>query len=208
MRFNLFPSEYNFYNAFDAQADNVTAAADFFRFVVEKGEVTEADREQMREIEHAGDKIAYSVIDTLNKTFITPFDREDIHALAKRLDDINDMLRTMVNRMAVYRVHGVNAALVRFSKLIDESVKQLSCAVKGLRNTKNANNILKACVDINDLEGEGDSLRDKCLGDLFDNEKDPIKVIKLKELYQDAETVLDICKAVAHTIESILVKQA
>lgn len=208
MAFSLFPKEYNFFDSFDKQVDNVVEAADFFREIIEKGEVSETDREKMRDIEHRGDKIAYSVIDTLNKTFITPFDREDIHALAKKMDDINDMLRTIISRMRVYKIKKVSSEMKEFSILIDKAVHELSCAVKGLRNAKNANNILKSCVDINELEGEGDKLRDKVLESLFENEKDPINLIKWKEIYQDAETVLDICKAVAHTVESILVKQA
>jgi uncharacterized protein Yka (UPF0111/DUF47 family) len=110
--------------------------------------------------------------------------------------------------MKVYKIIKVNKNLVEFSGLIEDSVKLLSSAIKDLRNNKNANNILKACVDIGKLESAGDRLRDTAMSDLFENEKNAIEVIKWKELYQEAETVLDICKAVAHVVESILVKQA
>lgn len=204
----LFPKEFNFFDFLDNETAVAVKAAVLFKELVNKGLIDDADREKMRDIEHEGDKMAYAIIDHLNKTFVTPFDREDIHTLAKKIDDVNDMINTIVSRMKVYRITKVNSTLVEFADLIVESVKGLACAVKGLRDSKNTNNTLKSCVDVGKLESAGDRLRDKALGELFDNEKNPIEVIKWKELYQDAETVLDICKVVAHTVESILVKQA
>jgi uncharacterized protein Yka (UPF0111/DUF47 family) len=204
----LFPREFNFFDFLDNEIAVTVKAADLFKEIVNKGVIDDAGREKMRDIEHEGDKMAYAIIDHLNKTFVTPFDREDIHTLAKKIDDINDMINTIVSRMKVYRVTKVNGTLVEFADLIVESVKSLACAIKGLRDLKNAHNTLKSCMDVGRMESTGDKLRDKALGDLFDNEKNPVEIIKWKELYQDAETVLDICKVVAHTVESILVKQA
>jgi uncharacterized protein Yka (UPF0111/DUF47 family) len=144
----------------------------------------------------------------LNKTFITPFDREDIHALTKEPDDIIDMLNTIISRLRIYKVTGVNENLVEFACVIDDSVNAVARAVKGMRNMKNYEVISEACVEINRLENVGDSMRDAVLGELFENENNPIEVIKWKEIYQDAETVLDICEDVAHVVSSILVKQA
>jgi uncharacterized protein Yka (UPF0111/DUF47 family) len=204
----IFPKEFNFFDFLDKEVDVVVQAAALFKTIAAKGTVNDEDREKMRFVEHEGDKFAYEIIDHLNKTFITPFDREDILTLAKKMDDINDMINTITSRMKVYKITKVNKNLVEFSGLIEDSVKLLSCAIKDLRNNKNANNILKACVDIGKLESAGDRLRDTAMSDLFENEKNAIEVIKWKELYQEAETVLDICKAVAHVVESILVKQA
>jgi uncharacterized protein len=203
-----FPKEFNFFDFLDSEMAIAVRAAELFKELVNKGQINDADREKMRDIEHEGDKMAYAIIDHLNKTFVTPFDREDIHTLAKKIDDVNDMINTIVSRMKVYRITKVNSTLVEFAGLIVESAKGLACAVKGLRDAKNANNTLKSCVDVGKLESAGDKLRDKALGELFDNEKNAVEIIKWKELYQDAETVLDICKVVAHTVESILVKQA
>src|ERR1017187_1804471 len=100
----LFPKEFNFFDFFDKEMIYVEDASKLFKKIVNHGEVTEAFREEMRDIEHNGDKMAYAIIETLNKTFITPFDREDIHALAKKLDDVNDMLNTIISRMKVYRI--------------------------------------------------------------------------------------------------------
>jgi len=202
------PHDFNFFDFFNKEVDYVVQAAKLFNEIVKKGEVDQETREKMRTIEHEGDKIAYQIIDHLNKTFITPFDREDIHALAKKLDDVNDMLNTIVSRLRIYKIKNVDEILIEFGKLIEESVNSLACAINHLNNMKNANIILSSCLNMNRLESEADKLRDRALEDLLSKEKDPIEVIKRKEIYQDAETVLDICKATAHVIESILVKQA
>ena len=164
--------------------------------------------QKIRDIEHQGDDVAHTIIGQLNKTFITPFDREDIYALTKELDDVADMINTILGRMVIYKLSGVNNNLVKFAVMITDSVNALGLAVNGLRNTKNSQSVIDACVEINRLENEGDSLRDIVLAELFEKEKDPIMVIKLKEIYQDAETLLDICEDIAHVVESILVKQA
>lgn len=202
------PQDFNFFDFFNKEVDYVVQAAKLFNEIIKKGEVDQETREKMRNIEHEGDKIAYQIIDHLNKTFITPFDREDIHALAKKLDDVNDMLNTIVSRLKIYKIKGLNDILIEFGKLIEESVNSLACAINHMNNMKNVNIILNSCLNMNRLESEADKLRDKAIEDLLSKEKDPIEIIKWKEIYQDAETVLDICKATAHVIEAILVKQA
>jgi predicted phosphate transport protein (TIGR00153 family) len=208
MRFRFLPREFNFFDLFDKQADNAIEAAVLFSDLTSKGAVEEASLKKMEDIEHRGDEATHGIIENLNKTFITPFDREDIHKLAMMLDDVIDMINTIVSRMRIYRLSGVNMNLVAFSSVIEESVRAVACAVKGLRTLKNAKSIMDSCVEINRLENVGDRMRDTVLANLFETEKDPITVIKLKEIYQDAETVLDVCEDVANVVESILVKQA
>ncbi len=208
MSFSLLPREYHFFDLFDKQVDFAMAAAAFFKEVVLLPKVDEVSLQKMRDIEHRGDDVAHEIFDRLNKTFITPFDREDIHSLTKELDDVIDMICTIVNRMMVYKIQGSDKNLVQFAAVIDESARGVACAVKGLRNKKLTPEVLAACVEINRLENVGDSLRDAMLAELFETAKDPVVVIKLKEIYQDAETVLDICEDVAHVVETILVKQA
>ncbi|MBN2754402.1 MAG: DUF47 family protein [Candidatus Goldbacteria bacterium] len=204
----FFPKEFNFFEFFDKQAVNLVDAAACFREIVAQPEVSEESQTKMKEIERNGDKMAYAIMDHLNKTFITPFDREDIHQLAKEMDEVNDIMNTVVARMRLYKLKGPDKNMVQFAELITQAVNVISGAVAGLRDMKNMNNILKACVEVGNLESLGDRLRDSALMELFENEKDPIQVIKWKEIYQIAETSLDICKHVAHNIESILVKQA
>ena len=208
MMFRFLPKEFNFFDLFEQQAKHAVDAADCFKELVSKKTLDEASLMKMHNIEHQGDDVAHTILDNLNKTFITPFDREDIHALAKELDDITDMLYTIVNRMKVYKVEGANKNLIEFSSVIGESARAVLRAVKGLRDQKRSKDVAEACVEVNRLENLGDTMRDNVLAELFETEKDPIVVIKLKEIYQDAETVLDICEDVAHVVQSILVKQA
>jgi len=209
MFFKFLPKECNFFDLFDKQVDCAVNAANYFQELMLKGGVSEESLDKMGTIEHQGDEVSHDIFERLNKTFITPFDREDIHALAKELDNVTDMLNTIVSRLWVYKLTRRDENLVKFSLVITESVNAVSRAVKGLRNMKNSKYIQEACVEINRLENVGDSMRDAMLAELFDNEKNnPILVIKLKEIYQDAETVLDICEDVTHAVGAILLKQA
>jgi len=205
----LMPKNVNFFDLFDKQVAYAVDAAVHFKRIVSDFKVDEVERSKMKDIEHQADDIAHQIIDQLNKTFITPFDREDIHSLAKELDDIVDMLDTITNRLLVYKILSPDRNLTEFANVIEQSVKGVAEAVRGLRNLKNQKKILEACREVNSLENVGDRMRDDMLGDLFDTyAKDPVSVIKWKEIYQDAETVLDICEDVVHAVESIIVKQA
>jgi uncharacterized protein Yka (UPF0111/DUF47 family) len=208
MRFRLFPKEHNFFDLFEKQVDIVVEGATFFKEIVSKGTLNQVTLEKMRTLEHDADGAAHAILNQLDKTFITPFDREDIHALANELDDVIDQIDTIVNRMMVYRLTSVNATLVEFASVIEEAVLSLSKAVKGLRDTRNAQAISQNCVEVNRLENVSDDMRDAALGNLFDTEKDAIVVMKWREIYQDAEKVVDQCEDAAHIVQSILVKQA
>ena len=208
MIFKFFPKDHNFFDLFEKQVLCAVDAANYFKELMRKGSIDETATQKMGAIEHQGDEATHAIIEQLNKTFITPFDREDIYRLAKEMDDVIDMITTIVSRMKVYKLTGANKDLVEFSNVIQDSVNGVACAVRGMRDMKHSKSVNEACVEINRLENVGDSMRDKVLAELFEREKDPIAVIKWKEIYQDAETVLDICEDVAHVVDSILVKQA
>jgi predicted phosphate transport protein (TIGR00153 family) len=204
----FFPKDFNFFKLFEKQVSCAVDAARFFKEVVSMNSVNEDTLSKMGAIEHQADEVAHTIIEQLNKTFITPIDREDIHALTTRLDDVVDMLNTIVSRMRIYNITGVDKNLVEFAGVIEESVQAMAQAIGGLRNIKNVKVVFDACVEVNRLENVGDSMRDRMLMELFENRKDPIAVIKWKDIYQDAETVLDVCEDVANIVESIMVKQA
>jgi uncharacterized protein Yka (UPF0111/DUF47 family) len=193
---------------FEKQVSYAVDAARFFKEVVSQGCVNEDTLSKMGAIEHQADDAAHTIIEQLNKTFITPIDREDIHALTMRLDDIVDMINTIVSRMRIYNITGVDKNLVEFAEVIEQSVQAVARAIGGLRNIKNVKVVFDACVEVNRLENVGDTMRDTVLMELFEARKDPIAVIKWKDIYQDAETVLDVCEDVAHIVDSIMVKQA
>jgi hypothetical protein len=208
MLFRFLPKDFDFFSLFEKQARYAAEAAGYLKEVVSKEVLDEGHLKKMHEIEHQGDEVAHAIIDQLNKTFITPFEREDIYALTKQLDDVTDMIYTITNRLKVYKITRVTKAFVEFASVIVESVSCIESAIKGLRNAKNIKPVANSCIEINRLENVGDAMRDKAVEELFKKEKDPMMVIKWKDLYQDAETVLDICEDVAHVIESILVKVA
>jgi predicted phosphate transport protein (TIGR00153 family) len=208
MFFKFLPKDFDFFSLFEKQAEYAVEAASYLEELVAKGGLDEASLKKMHNIEHQGDEIAHAIIDQLNKTFITPFEREDIHALTKQLDDVIDMIYTIANRLRIYNITKADKNLLEFASVIKESVRCIASAIKGLRNTKNTKPVSESCIEINRLENVGDLMRDKAVEELFKTEKDPLTVIKLKDIYQDSETVLDICEDVAHVIGSILVKQA
>ncbi len=208
MKFSFLPREFEFFDLFDKQADCAVKAANYFKELVQSGIFDDATVQRMRDIEHEGDDITHDIINKLNKTFITPFDREDIHLLAHEFDSVVDIMHTICNQMRLYRLSGVNQHMIQFADIIDKSVTVLARAVKGLRDSKKPAAILDDCIEVNRLENSGDQLRDFVISKLFDEATDPIYLIKWKEVFQGAETVLDKCEDVANVVETILVKQA
>lgn len=208
MFFKFLPKEFSFFDLFDKQVEFAVDAANYFKGLVLKGSVDDASLEKINTIEHQGDEVAHDIFEHLNKTFITPFDREDIHALAKEVDNITDMINTITSRLKIYKLTPDNRNLVEFASLIEKSVRAVSQAVKGLRNIKDSRAIQDSCVEINRLENIGDDLRDRALAELFEKNPDAIAVLKWKEIYQDSETVLDVCEDVTHVVGAILLKQA
>jgi predicted phosphate transport protein (TIGR00153 family) len=208
MILRFFTNRVNFFDLFEEQVSHAVEAARFFQEVTAQDHVSEEMLSQMTRIEHQGDNAAHRIIEQLNRTFMTPFDREDIHALAMELDDITDMINNIVNRLRVYDITGVDKNLVEFAAVIEQSVRAVARAVGGLRHVKNVRVIFDACVEVNRLENVGDLMRDRVLAELFATAQDPMVVIKWKDIYQDAETVLDVCEDVVHVVDSIMVKQA
>jgi uncharacterized protein len=207
MAFRFIPQEVKFFDMFDQQAAKIIIAAETFKGLATKGKWDDDGITVMRDLEHECDSITHDIIDKLNRTFITPFDREDIHQLAHELDNVVDMLYTTSKRLRLYKLKTVNQDLIQFSELIVQSVKALEKGINGMRNHKNPKDIYDACIEVNQIENMGDQLRDAIILKLFDHTKDPIKIIKWKEIFESVETVLDICEDIANVMESILVKQ-
>jgi predicted phosphate transport protein (TIGR00153 family) len=208
MLIKFFPKEVDFFELFNRQIACAVDAATCFQETITNGEINEDFLSKLSMHEHNADNATYQIISQLNKTFITPFDREDIHSLALEIDNIVDMLTTITNRLVVYKIKQTNKNLVDFSKIITDSVKALASAIKLMDEHKNAQKVVEACLEVARLENVGDSIRDRVLAELFETEKDFIAVIKWKEIYEDAETVLDICEDVAHAVSNILVKHS
>lgn len=207
MAFRFIPQEVKFFDMFDQLSEKISVAAATFKELAEQGKFDDEGIQRMRTLEHECDSITHDVIDKLNRTFITPFDREDIHSLAHELDNVVDILYSIAKRMRIYNLKTINQDLVQFSELIVQSVRALGQATTGLRDHKNPKAINDAFIEVNQIENQGDHLRDAIIQKLFKNTKDPIKIIKWKEIFEGVEEVLDVCEDIANLMESILVKQ-
>ena len=208
MLFNFFPKDVNFFELFEKQSLYNVQAAEAFRIAVSGGVLDKDALARVVKLESEADEATHAVIMHLNKSFITPFDREDIHSLTKALDDIIDMMNTISNRLNVYKITDVKKNLIEFALVMEASAKAIDTAVKGLKDMKNYDLVMASCMEISRLENISDSMRDTALAGLFENEKDPVVIVKWKELYEEAETVMDICADAAHVVESIMIKQA
>ena len=204
----IIQKEMKFFKFFNQQGDNMLAAAKLFNELVTSGNFNEDTVATMNRIEHEGDIISREVSVMLNKTFITPFDREDIYELSNAIDNVVDSIYAITKRMKLYKLTEPDATLKQFAVLIEQSALSLSDAIKSLDNAKNYSRVQIYCSDVNNYENLGDHLRDTAIGDLFENHTDPIHVLKWKEIYETAEDTIDICDYVGKTIYSITVKNS
>lgn len=208
MKFSLLPKEYLFFDLFDQMANRAIEAAHCFKDFATNGTFNDKSIEKMHIIEESCDDVTHEIIDRLNRTFITPFDREDIYSLAHEFDSVVDLIQAITNRMRLYNLHNtISDDLIKFADLIEKSVEHLANAVRGLRDLKQSAKISNSCIEVNRLENLGDRLRDEVLSKLFNEANDPMHVIKWKDIYMEAETVLDKCEDVANIAASILIKQ-
>jgi len=208
MGFSFLPKEYEFFDMFDKLAEYAVSASNQFQENLNMASFNEADVKKIKEIERAADKIVYEIVEKLNKTFITPIDREDIHSLAHELDSVIDYMLKVSNHMKTYKITEILPKFREEAKLISRSVESLSKAVIGLRNMKDPKSILRYCNEVNLIEDEGDQLRNDVIAELFGGGYDAISIMKWKDVFQTSEKILDQCDDVSKIIESILVKQA
>jgi uncharacterized protein len=201
----FFPKSFDFFNLFEAQVNQLLLAVEVLKDLKDNGELKKEAR-RMKDIEHNADGIAHEILSTLNKTFITPIDREDITELARGLDDIIDELERAVNRMYLYKIDPIPSEILQFFELIEKGAIEVSKGIKQLREPKQRESIQKYCEIINFIENQGDDLLRHMTVQLFDQEKDAIKIIKLKEIYDALESVTDRCEDVANVLETIVVK--
>jgi hypothetical protein len=207
----LVPRDDKFHRLFKQDADNLLQAAQIFRDLM-KDEIGRDERAQkikrVEELEHKGDEISHLIFSELSSSFLTPFDREDIHALASSLDDILDSLQGAAGRITLYKVKKINPPEERLAELIHDQVVQLHRAIGHLAELRNSPDIRESLVRVNSIENEADDLFERAIADLFENCDDPIKLIKSKELLVSLELATDQCEDAANVIESIMVKNA
>ena len=204
--FNLIPREVRFFDLFDRQSEHIIKAAAVLHELVHNFADARAKAHAIKEIEHQGDQITHEIVKRLNTTFITPIDREDIHALATRLDDVLDFIEAASERLVVYRIKEPTSASRAMAEVIVKTTHSMDRAIKCLRTMDPS--FHEHAVEVNRLENSADALLRDSLAALFEEQGDPIEVIKWKEIYETMETVTDRCEDVANVIESIILKMA
>jgi predicted phosphate transport protein (TIGR00153 family) len=209
MSFSLIPKEQKFFEMFSRAAKNAVEAARTYKELVQDYTIEHPNFQKIRDLEHEGDIITHEVMDSLNRTFITPFDREDIHGLTSDLDNIVDAIQAVSDRMQMYHIDRKDPFILKLAEILEKAVREVEKAVREMADFKNARRVLDFCIEINRLENEGDSALTEAIRNLFRNgTKDPLEVIKWKEVYEITESAIDRCEDVANTIEGIVVKNA
>jgi len=201
----LIPREQKFFRMFTDVSENLIEGARLLHDMLKNPVDLQSRTKRLQEVEHRGDEMTHNIIRMLNQTFITPFDREDIHRLTSSLDDVLDFVNGAAVRMALYRISAPPPAAADLAALIVSQSEELSKGVSLLESNKK---VLDHCTEVNRLENEADRVSRRAIAELFDQEKDPIKLIKIKELYEVLETATDKAEDAANVLEAVVLKSA
>jgi predicted phosphate transport protein (TIGR00153 family) len=204
--FGLIPKDVKFFEMFKEMGIIITEGAELLRDMLNNFDDPVASQRRIKDVEHRGDHQTHEIIKKLNKSFVTPFDREDIYALSAALDDILDLIDASAQRIVMYNVE----------KPTPESKELAFIILKGCQTIERAlshmggkfEHIAEHCMEVNSLENEADRVCREAISRLFDEEKDPIQLIKWKEIYETLEKATDKCEDAANILESVVVKNA
>lgn len=205
------PKEERFHELFSEDTRNLVAAASLFIEIAHTSSFEERQRlgERLKQVEHEGDRITRSIFDALNSTFITPFDREDIRALTTDLDDILDYLEGMAHALVLFDLDESTEGLRKFAEILAGMAEEIDRLTNLIWDLDNAPKIQESIVRISDLENEADRLYNRMIAELFrTNGRDPIEILKWKEIYEGLENACDQCKNYTHVIGNIVVKNS
>ena len=202
-RFRLIPREEKFYEDFKLMADQLRQGARMLEAMFAVDPPLYDKAHEIKEVEHQCDFLTHEIIQRLNKTFVTPIDREDIHELAKTLDDVMDAIDNAAGLVPLYRIDKIRGGARELTHVIIKQTDAIRAAVEALEQKKG---VLEHAIEINRLENEADRIHKLAIGQLFDEEKDPIAVIKWKEIYDILEEATDRCEDCANVLESVVVK--
>lgn len=199
----LIPRDEKFYGLFCEQAENILDAARKLLALFDDYRDVEKRVTEIKFVEHKGDQLTHELMMKLNKTFITPFDREDIHALSSALDDVLDLLDGVAARLVTYKIEAISAGARQLAKVILHGAEILLQAVSQLPKPTN---VLEYCEQLQQLEEDADRIKGECVARLFENAVDPIEVIKWKEVYEVLEATTDKIEDVANVLETVVLK--
>ncbi len=201
----LIPRETKFFDLFNSVSSNLIQGCQLLQDILASPTDRAARVQKLQAVEHNGDDMTHAIITKLNQTFITPFDREDIHRLASSLDDVLDFVNAAAVRLTLYKIADPPAASAELAAIILQQSQELAAGVSLLEQH---NGVLDRCVEVNRLENEADRVSRRAIAALFDQEKDPIRLIKIKELYEVLENATDKAEDAANVLEAVTLKSA
>jgi predicted phosphate transport protein (TIGR00153 family) len=204
--FRLLPREEKYFDLFNRVAQQLNTCAQLQQKLFDDFDNRVEYANQIKQIEHVCDELTHDIVKRLNQTFITPIDREDIHALATGLDDVVDAIEYTARRVVLYHLEESTEHARKMSDVLVRLALKLEDAINALE--RDGQRVLQDCVAIHTLEEEGDTYHHEAVDRLFTEERDPITILKTKEIYEKMERSIDKCEAVANILEAIVLKNA
>ena len=207
-RLPFIPREEKFFDLFEAGAQNMVKTAQKLKQLVDTWENVEEKVSEITKLEHEGDRITHKVMEQLHRTFVTPFDREDIALLSHTLDDVTDFIHAAADAMFIYKVDRPGQRAKELSDTIVQATAEVERAMPQLRHRAQLRQILERCVEINRLENEADRVFRSAMAELFTDTTDIAEIIKWREIYEHMESATDRCEDVANVLEGVALKHA
>lgn len=204
----IVPRSKIFFDLLDKLAETVNRGARMLQEATDDSVDFEELRERIKVVEHEGDQITHETIQQINRSFITPLDREDIHTLVCRLDDILDLVDTAISRIVMYRIADLTDDAKAMVDNLAKATAVVAQGVRRLRKSRGYEDILTCCIEIHTCENEGDRLEHVAIAALFERHSDPVTIIKWKDVYQDLESAVDRCEDAANVLETLALKSA
>jgi len=202
------PREEKFFDLFQESAQNMVKAAHSLKEMVDSWEHVEGKVGEITELEHNGDTITHEIMSRLHRTFVTPFDREDIVQLAHSLDDVTDFIHAAADAMLLYKVDRPGQRAKELADIIVQATEEVEKVLPGFRKRIVLSSVLKRCVEINRLENVADRVYRSAIAELFDDSPDMAHIIKWREIYAHMESATDRCEDVADVLEGVAIKHA
>ena len=206
--FSLSPKEDKFYDYFIEFSEIAFSASEILMSLSDNPQNADVKFREIEDMEHRGDKQLHIIMEALNKTFITPIDREDIYAIAKALDDVVDFIEATASRFVIFNVTKTTEHAIILADMISQSCKEVIKLMQALKTMKNTKAISSSIIEINRLEDQGDSHFRVAVKSLFTSDIPTIEVIKWREIYEFYEQTLDACEDVANLVEGVVMKHA
>ena len=204
----FFPREEKFFDYFNEASEKILAGIKLFKEMMQDLSTAAEKTKKIKEVEHEADRITHETISKLHQTFITPIDREFIHSLITRMDDILDLIYAASERVLLFKITTSTAHALSLIDTLERAIIEVTNGVEGLSDLKNSKSVLNTCIEIHSLENEGDMIFRVALSELFNSNFGPTEIIKWKDIYESFEDAIDKCEDVANILEGIVLENA